>query len=205
MLSPLTSFAVHLCLTASLALSFANRAYAQGGATCLPDIPNPANGLEELAATGSDFASQNNRLWEPDVAAGPRTVMAVFNHQRVPQGNRIGYAFRDTSGSWSEALTPNSATDGSNTFTISGFGDVSVVYDRFGETSSADGGFVCAAFAQVPQAEGDDDMIVVFNRYVPGTGWGDWVEIYRRTWETSSFPVDKPFLLAGEDDEFYIV
>ena len=162
--------------------------------------------MEELAAKGTDFEGENNRLWEPDVAAGPRTVMTVFNHQRVPGGNRIGYAFRNASGVWTEGLTPDTATDGSTTFTVFGFGDVSVAYDHAGETSSADGGFLCAAFAVVPGSGGADEMVVLVNHYTPGAGWGDnWVEIDRRAWVTGSFPFDKPFLVAGEDDEFYVL
>jgi len=132
--------------------------------------------------------------------------MTVFIHddRDVGSNNRIGYAYRDATGSWIEGLTPTLATDGVTWYDAHTFADPSVAYDAAGQTETADGGFLCAALARKGAGSALHKLVLV-SRYDPGSGmWSDWLELKEGA---SGVPtqVDKPFLVAGGDDEFYVV
>ena len=196
----------HRRIAASLVLISAAsaNAFSQGSTSCLPDVPNPAQGLEEIASFGHHFAEQDARVFETDIAAGPRTALVVYINQIPGGAKNLGWAFRDSTGTWTypDAILPTQATDASGTFAIQGLGDPSVVYDVAGETSGADGGFLCAAIAKV--TGGSNEGVVIVNRYTPGSGWNAAWTVLDRQSASYGVPVDKAFIVAGEPDEFYV-
>ena len=182
------------------------------GQSCVPFLPPTS--AAEVAAAGAENPNLVEKVVETDIAVGDdgngsALVMVVYFNDKENAQGRVGYSFRDQNGQWNPtggvvptgATIPNSvlAADGSS-YTVPDMNDASVAYDASNHS------FICAAFGNRPDTGFGVRSMVAINHFHTATKTWDqqWTEVSVRA-PGSTASRDKPFLVAGEPDEFYVV